>query len=261
MKRFKTVTEPRDRTRSLPILLVGLATILAASAAAAQKPESSPAADIRARIVSLHTATLSSEMAGRIDGIATRVGDRFRKGDALVTFDCILPRAHLARVQAVVTQMERTYEINRRATAQKSTGQLELDIAAADVLKAKADLAAAEAVVSKCTIVAPFAGVIVDQKAYEFEYATPGQPMLGLLDDHALEVELTAPSRSLGLLKPGAPFQVRIDDTGKIYQGQITRLSGRVDPVNQSVEAIGAITGDPSGLMAGMSGHATVTPP
>jgi membrane fusion protein, multidrug efflux system len=261
MTRFKAVTERPDQTRSLRILLVGLATTLGATVAAAQKSEPSAASEVRAQIVSLHTATLSSEMAGRIDSIATRVGDHFRKGDVLVTFDCTVPRAQLAREQAVVTQVERTYEINRRALAQKSTGQLELDIAAADVLKAKADLAAAEAVASKCSIAAPFAGATVEQKAHEFEYATPGQPMLDVLDDRAFEVELTAPSRWLGSLKPGAPFQVKIDDTGKTYSGQISRLGGRVDPVSQSVRAIGAITGDPSGLMAGMSGHVIATPP
>jgi RND family efflux transporter MFP subunit len=255
------VTERPDQTRPLRILLVGLATALGATAAAAQKSEPDAASDVRAQIVSLHTATLSSEMAGRIDSVATRVGDHFRKGDVLVTFDCTVPRAQLARAQAVVTQMARTFEINRRAVEQRSTGQLELDIAAADVLKAKADLTVAEAVASKCTIAAPFAGVTVEQKAQEFEYATPGQPMLDVLDDRALEVELSAPSRWLGSLKPGAPFQVKIDDTGKTYSGQITRIGGRVEPASQSVRAIGAITGDLSGLMAGMSGHVIVTPP
>ena len=249
----------------LPTRLAGLAMALCATAAVAQKSEQagSPSApgsatEVRAQLVSLHSATLSSEMAGRIDGIATRIGDHFRRGDLLVTFDCVLPRTQLARAQAVVTQAERTYAINQRLVALKSTGQLELDIAAADVLKAKAELAAAEAVVSKCSIAAPFAGVTVDQKAHEFEYATPGQP---LLDDRAPEVELTAPSRWLGWLKPGASFQVRIDDTGKTYPGKVTRLGGRVDQASQSVKVIGEITGDAPGLMAGMSGHATMTPP
>ena len=177
------------------------------------------------------------------------------------TFDCAAPRTQLVRAQAILTQVERTYEIDRRNLTQKPTGQLELDIAAADVLKAKADLAAAETVTSKCSVAAPFAGVTVDRKAHEFEYATPGQPLLDVLDDRALEVELTAPSRSLGWLKPGASFQVRIDDTGKTYPGRVTRLGGRVDPASQSVKVMGEITGDASELMAGMSGRVITTPP
>jgi membrane fusion protein, multidrug efflux system len=252
----------------LRFLLAGLTAALCAGAALAQKPEpaGSPAAaagaaDIRAQLVSLHSATLSSEMAGRIDSIATRIGDRFKKGDVLVSFDCTVPRTQLARAQAVLTQVERTYEINRRSATQKPTGQLELDIAAADVLKAKADLAAAEAVTSKCTVTAPFAGVTVERKAHEFEYATPGQPLLDVLDDRALEVELTAPSRALGWLKPGASFQLRIDDTGKTYPGRVTRLGGRVDPASQSVKVIGEIIGDAPELMAGMSGRLSTPPP
>jgi multidrug efflux pump subunit AcrA (membrane-fusion protein) len=167
----------------------------------------------------------------------------------------------LARAQAVLTQVERTYEIDRRNPTERPTGQLELDIAAADVLKAKADLAAAEAVTSKCSVTAPFAGVTVEREAHEFEYATPGQPLLDVLDDHALELELTAPSRWLGWLKPGASFQVRIDDTGKTYPGRVTRLGGRVDPASQSIRLIGEITRDAPELMAGMSGRQTSTPP
>jgi membrane fusion protein, multidrug efflux system len=249
-------------------LVVGLATAFCASAAAAQKPEpagvssaNGGAEEIRAQLTSLHYTTLSSEMAGRIDKIATRVGDHFHEGDVLILFDCAVPRAQMAHAQAVVTQAEKTFEINRRLVAQKSMSQLELDVPAAEVLKAKADLVAAEAIASKCSIPAPFSGVTVEQKAREFQYATPGQALLDVLDDRALEVELTAPSHWLGWLKPGSPFKVRIDETGKTYSARVTRLGGRVDPVSQSIKVIGEISGDAPELMAGMSGRASITPP
>ena len=238
---------------------------LCATAAAAQ-PTAPPspngdAPEIRAQISPLHYTTLSSEMAGRIDKIATRVGDHFRQGVVLILFDCAVPRAQVARAQAVVTQAERTFEIDRRLVTLKSMGQLELDVAAAEVLKAKADLAAAEAVASKCSIAAPFSGVTVEQKAREFQYTTPGQPLLDILDDSALEVELIAPSHWLSWLKPGYGFQVRIDETEKTYPARVTRLGGRVDPVSQSIKVIGEIIGDAPDLMAGMSGRANIPPP
>jgi membrane fusion protein, multidrug efflux system len=236
------------------------------AAAAAAQPTAPPspnggAPEIRAQISPLHYTTLSSEMAGRIDKIATRVGDHFRQGAVLIVFDCAVPRAQVARAQAVVTQGERTYEIDRRLVTLKSMGQLELDVAAAEVLKAKADLAAAEAVASKCSIAAPFSGVTVEQKAREFQYTTPGQALLDILDDSALEVELIAPSHWLSWLKPGYPFQVRIDETEKTYPARVTRLGGRVDPVSQSIKVIGEIIGDAPDLMAGMSGRANIPAP
>jgi RND family efflux transporter MFP subunit len=224
-------------------------------------PEIGVAPEIRAQLTPRHYTTLSSEMAGRIDRIATRVGEHFKKDDVLIVFDCALQRAQEARARAVQVQAERTYTIDQRLVALKSMGQLELDVAAAEVQKAKADVAAGEAVTSKCTIAAPFSGITVEQKAREFQYTTPGQPLLDILDDHGLDVELIAPSRWLSWLKPGYDFQIHIDETDRNYPARIVRLSGRVDPVSQSIKVIGEIPGDTPDLMAGMSGRATIAPP
>jgi membrane fusion protein, multidrug efflux system len=253
--------------RRLRVVTIGLAISLCAGAAAAQQsgpggpPPGGNAPEIRAQLTPRQYTTLSSEMAGRIDKIATRVGERFREGDVLITFECAVPRAQLARAQAVATQAEKTHAINQRLVSLRSMGQLELDVSAAEVQKAKADLAGAEAVASKCSIAAPFSGVTVDQKAREFQYTTPGQALLDVLDDHVLEIELIAPSRWLSWLKPGYAFQVNIDETEKTYPARITRIGGRVDPVSQSIKVIGEIDGDAPDLMAGMSGRATMTPP
>jgi membrane fusion protein, multidrug efflux system len=252
---------------------LALATLLGGAAGFAQAPAEPPlpplpssaaagvTPEIRAQLTPRQFTTLSSEMAARIDRIATQVGQHFQKGDVLIEFDCAVPRAQEQRAHAVETAAEKTYTIDQRLVALKSMGQLELDVAAAEVQKAKADVAAAEAVTSKCTITAPFSGITVDQKARAFQYTTPGQALLDILDDHGLEIELIAPSRWLSWLKPGYAFQVHIDETGKDYPAKITRLSGRVDPISQSIKVIGEISGDAPELMAGMSGRATITPP
>ena len=94
----------------------------------------------------------------------------------------------------------------------------ELDVSAAEVQKSKADLAGANAVASKCAIDAPFNGLTVEQKAREFQYTGPGQPLLDVLDDRSLEVELIAPSRWLSWLQPGYAFALHVDETGKNYR-------------------------------------------
>jgi RND family efflux transporter MFP subunit len=263
-----TVTECPDRNSPKRAWLIGLAVAVSAGAALAQPPEQAKphsnhrsSLEIRVQLVPLHAATLSSEMAGRIEQIATRVGDHFHRGDVLITFDCAVPRAGLAHAQAVVTQAERTYEIDRREAAQNSTTPLALDIAASEVLKGKADLVAAEAVVAKCSIAAPFAGVTVDRKAREFEYVKPGESLLEVFDDKTFEVELAVPSLWLGWLKVGTPFQVKIDETGKTYPAQVSRFGGRVDPISRSVKVFGEIIENTTELLAGMSGHAIMAPP
>jgi membrane fusion protein (multidrug efflux system) len=226
-----------------------------------QVPAADTAAEIRAQLTPRNYTTLSSEISARIDRITTRVGQHFKKGDLLIVFDCVTQRAQVARAKAVATQAEKTAAINQRLANLKSISQLELDVSRAEVEKTRAELAIADAAASKCDIEAPFSGVTVEQKAQQFQYAAPSQPLLEILDDRSLEVELIAPSRGLAWLKPGYAFQVHIDETDKTYPAEITRVGGRVDPVSQTIKVFGEIRADASELMAGMSGRATIPPP
>ncbi|MBV9974790.1 MAG: efflux RND transporter periplasmic adaptor subunit [Hyphomicrobiales bacterium] len=265
-------TTPRMSTirfRRLALSVVFVAAMADAGSGLAQQnsteglrlvaPETGP--EIRAQLTPRQYTTLSSEIAGRIDKINTKLGDHFKKGDNLIAFDCVIQRAQVARAQAVAVQAEKTYGINQRLLALKSIGQLELDVSAAEVQKSKADLASANAVASKCSIDAPFNGVTVEQRAREFQYASPGQPLLDILDDRSLEVELIAPSRWLSWLQPGYVFAIHIDETGKDYRARITRIGGRVDPVSQSIKVVAEITDEAPELIAGMSGRAMITAP
>jgi membrane fusion protein, multidrug efflux system len=216
--------------------------------------------EIRAQLTPRDYTTLASESAARIDRIATRAGQHFKKGDVLVVFDCVAQRAQSAKAKAVLFAAEKTYAVNRRLASLKSVGQLELDISEAEIEKAKADVAISDAALSKCTITAPFSGVTIEQKAREFQYTTPGQPLLDILDDRNLEVEFIAPSRWLPWLKPGYSFAIRIDETGKSYPAHITALGARVDPVSQSIKVTGVFNDASPDLISGMSGRIDIAP-
>ena len=203
------------------------------------------AAEISAQLVSIHTATLSGEIAARIEAIAARVGERFRKGDVLVSFDCALPNAQLSHAQAALTVAARTLEISRRAAAQKTNAQLELDIPAAEMLKAKSDVAAAETLVSKCAIAAPFAGVTVDQKMHPFEYATPGQPIIAVLDASTAN---SSDSRliqrhTMALVNMSAHLISRWNFLNEFSQSWILRFHSRPEFVGLLHEALIAMDG------------------
>lgn len=248
---------------SLAALFFLIASGAPAAAQLASQFENSPnsAPEIRAQLTPRRYATISSETAARIDKIATRLGEAFKKGDTLVVFDCAAQRAQHARADAVVTQAEKTFAINERLFQLKSIGQLELDVSQAEVRKAKADYDLASAAVSKCAIIAPYDGVTVEQHAREFQYVAPGQPLLDIVDNRSLDIEMIVPSRWLSWLAPGTRFKLQVHETNKAYPAEIVRISGRVDPVSQSVKAIGAVVGPAPELLAGMSGAVLVEAP
>jgi multidrug resistance efflux pump len=150
---------------------------------------------------------------------------------------------------------------NRRLAELNSVGKLELETSEAELSKARADLTLARATLEKCTVVAPFAGRVAEQKLREKQFAQPGQPVLDIIDDGTLELDFIVPSRWLAWLKPAHAFRVRIDETGETYPARLTRLGARVDPVSQSIKVTAVIDGRFPQLIAGMSGRIELAPP
>jgi membrane fusion protein (multidrug efflux system) len=216
---------------------------------------------VRAQLSPRQFTTISSELPGKIDRITVRDGDAFKRGDILVEMDCVLQRAQLEKARASLGAAEKTLAVNQRLAEMKSVGALEAQLSAAEVAKARADVSFMSATVSKCTVIAPFSGRVVERKAQSHQYITAGQPLLDILDDRSLDVEFLVPSSWVSWMAPGTGFTLAVDETARTYPAKVGRLGARVDPVSQSIKVIGEVTGGADDLRPGMSGVVTVTPP
>lgn len=217
--------------------------------------------EIRAQLAPRRYTTLAAEIGAKISRLPLPEGASFRQGQLLVQFDCTLQQTQVAKAEAAVMAADTAWEANQKLIQLKSVGQVELDTSRAELLKAKAELAANRAILGKCQITAPFSGRIADQKVREQQFVQAGQPLLEILDDTALELEFIVPSRWMAWVKPGAAFKVAIDETGKTYPAKVQRVGARVDPISQSVKLTAVIDGRFNELVAGMSGKVLMAPP
>ncbi|MES3024949.1 MAG: efflux RND transporter periplasmic adaptor subunit [Pseudomonadota bacterium] len=243
------------------------AAVLARPAAATASAPSRPASaglesrEIRAQLAPHRYTTLAAEIGARVQRLPVQEGARFKAGQALVTFDCSLQQAQMAKARAALTGAEHTFKANTRLNELNSIGRVELDISAAEVAKNRSELSVMSTMFSKCTIVAPFQGRVAERKIREQQYAQPGQAIMEILDDSVLEIEFLVPSKWLAWLKPGYRFSIGIDETGKTYPAKLQRIGARVDPVSQSVKLVAAIDGRFPELLTGMSGRVQIAPP
>lgn len=207
------------------------------------------------QLVAVNYTTLSAELPAKIDRIAVKEGERFKEGQQLVTFDCVIQRAQVDEANTVLAQAEKARNVYKRLLELNSTGALEAEKSAADAAVAQAKLNSARAVASKCGINAPFSGRVVEQKARAFQYVQIGQPILEILDDSSLNAEFIVPSSIVNSLKVGTGVQIAVDETRKFYSAKITRIGAKVDAVSHSVKVTAEIRGDAPELMAGMTGR------
>lgn len=238
-----------------------LALALMSSSASAQSEFALDRGELRAQLSPARSATLAAEVGGKIKQIHVREGERVKKDQLLVKFDCGLQEAQLRKAYAQLAGARNTYKGSQRMAELNAIGTVELDNSKVEVDKARADVAYLKATLERCTLVAPYAGVIGELQAHEQEFVQASQPLMEILDDTALELEFIVPSRWLSWLVPGYAFDVSIEDTGKTYPVKLAYTAAKVDPLSQSVKAVAVVDGQFDGLLAGMSGRLLLTPP
>ena len=217
--------------------------------------------DIRVQVVAHAAASLGSPMSGRLGEFPLRDGDRFQQGQVLARFVCGEQEGSLAHARALLTEKREILSTNSKLHSLGTGSGLEFHVAAAQVEEAVAEVQTAAAQVDNCTVKAPFPGRVANVSARPYQFVGISQPLLEILDDRALDLELIVPSRWLSWLRPGTPFAVTIEETGRAYGATIERMSGKVDAVSQSIKAYGRLTDPAPDLLAGMSGRAALEPP
>lgn len=214
--------------------------------------------EIRAQLLPRRYTTIAAEIGAKVSRLPIPEGGSFKAGQALVSFDCSIQQAQLAKAKAELDAAETTYKANVRLAELNSVGLMDLDLSKAAADRARAEVSANQAVLSKCVIAAPYGGRVAEQKVREQQYAQAGQPLLEILDDSVLELEFLVPSKWLANLRVGGSFKVEIDETRKTYPARFIRIGARVDAVSQSVKVAAAIDGRFPELISGMSGRVQV---
>jgi membrane fusion protein (multidrug efflux system) len=228
---------------------------------AAPAPQVEAKQDIRAQLSAVTFTTITAEMSARIQRLPYKEGQAFTKGQPLVTFDCSTQQAQLQRMKALLGMAERNYQTNKRLLELNSVGRIETENSYSEFLKAKAEHQEVLSLISRCTIAAPYSGLVFEQKARPQQYVQAGQSLMEILDNSALEVEFIAPSKWSHWLVKGYQFQVQVDETEKSYPAKITRINSKIDAVSQTIKIVAVIDGKFKELSPGMSGVLMISPP
>ncbi|WP_287879856.1 efflux RND transporter periplasmic adaptor subunit [Aquitalea sp.] len=249
----------RAASHALACLLISASTL---AATPPSKPLVTPAGNIsdgriRVQLIARNAVTLSGEIAAKIAALPVPEGGSFSKGQALVQFDCGSYRAQLHKAQASLEAATQLLKVNNQLAKLNSAGALDIAQAEGKAKEAAADTSYMQTLVGKCVINAPFNGRVARRIAAVHQYVSPGNPVLDIVDSGALELRMLLPSKWLTTLKPGKKFTVSVDELGSSFPARIERLGAQIDPVSQSILAIGVIEGNGSSLLPGMSGWAS----
>lgn len=210
---------------------------------------------IRGLVKPTTTAVISSEISAQIEALNFKAGERFKKGDVLVEFDCAYYLAELAAARADAEYNKMQLENQQQLFKLNANSKIEVDLAAVDLKKARANVNVRNITVSRCKIKAPYNGRVIESQVNQYESVAKDQELLSILNDEMLEIEVIVPSNWLNWLKPSIIFDFLVDETGVAYPAEVVQLGAVVDPVSQTIPIKGVFKNKVN-VLSGMSGSA-----
>jgi RND family efflux transporter MFP subunit len=208
-----------------------------------------PRRSVPATVVSLNDSQVSAEIRAPVEQVHVLVGDLVSKGDLLISLDCRDYRLALRQTTAEVARARSSTELARKQhdRSQSLSGrqqiseelldqrQTELALARQDLALAQTRLEQAQLNVERCSVRAPFAGVITERLANIGQLAAIGTPLLRILDNTQLEVTADVPVDGVAPLSGSTDIWLQANGN---RQGLTLRaITPVIDPKARSVEA------------------------
>ena len=130
--------------------------------------------------------------------------------------------------------------------------------ASSQVESAKAHHQSLEAQLSYARILSPIGGVIADRPLYAGEMATPGTPLLTVMDISRVVARVSVPQSQAGTVKVGHPATITQVDSGEVVPGKVIVVSPATDPASTTVQVWVEAENPGEKLKPGASVHAVI---
>ncbi len=222
---------PAVRVRTAPVERTTLPVTVSATGTLAPRPGS--------------FVTLSAPSAARITQVFVALGDRVRRGQALVTFDQVPFAAAFGQARVARQAAQQAYDRASGLAAQGIVARRDVETARASLAQADAALALARRALELATLHSPIAGVVARITAVRDATADPAQPLVQVVDPAALEVRVLLTPGDAARVHAGAPVTVTAGggtSAEVLGTGAVVAVGAAVDSVSGGVEARARVT-------------------
>ncbi|MBV8977177.1 MAG: efflux RND transporter periplasmic adaptor subunit [Alphaproteobacteria bacterium] len=206
-----------------------------------------PKVSLPGTVVSRSDSQLASEVEGRIAWVA-EVGTAVKQGDVVARIDNKLAslqlqsdKSNAARLAAQLRydreQAARMDNLFNQSAIAKSTRDQALstkDMDSAALAQAEASFKKSQYQFSHSDIRAPFSGRVVARLINAGEYATPGKPVVRLVDTQSLEVSVQSPIDTARNVAEGTQLAVELQ--GKSVPARVRAIVPVGDIASRTIE-------------------------
>lgn len=180
-------------------------------------------------------------------------GKKVAQGEVIARLNDVQQKARVAELEAVLSEQKRQLDRLKNLATTQATAQSLLDEQQTRVNSTLAQLDTARKQLQDMTIRAPFSGHLGLRQVSRGAFINAGTVITTLDDIQKLRVEFSIAERYLAEVAVGMPITVTNVAYGNIpFQGTVSAIDTRLDPVTRSVTVHGIIENESLKLRPGM---------
>ena len=223
-----------------PLCAVCLLAVLAASCGRSREPEAvqpplvrtvtvAPAdqgpLELRGQVSARSRLRLGFKLAGVVQEVLVREGDRVARGQLLARLDDLDARSMVRAARAARDKAKRDAERAERMAKEGALATSLRDDAQSQLEAAEAQLAQAEDALERTRLRAPIAGTVFMRTAEAGETLDAGTPVVILDTTSVLEVTGGATEREVKAFRVGQKVELVREDGGAPFAGRVSALA------------------------------------
>lgn len=190
--------------------------------------------NIQASVIGDDLVSASSSMGGRILSMSVKEGDYVKKGAFIAAIDVETMDKQIEEIQTSLELATTVYERQKRLWDQNIGSEIQYLQAKNNKERIEKSLETLRAQTAKKNVYAPISGYVDKEFLKQGEMASPGMPIVQILNTSKVKVEADVPENFLGKIKRGDHVEIYFPAIDKTIQKKITMMGRSIDPSNRT---------------------------
>ncbi len=190
--------------------------------------------EIQANVVSTDRVYASSETGGRILKLHVRENDYVSKGQRIADIDMETIEKQIAELETTLSLARTVFERQQRLWDQNIGSEIQYLEAKNNKERLEKSLETLQAQLKKQFVYAPLSGVVETEFLKQGEMASPGAPIVEILNTSRIKVEAAVPENLLGTVDRGDLVEIVFPALNERTTKRITSIGRTIDPANRT---------------------------
>ncbi len=178
----------------------------------------------------------TSEVAGRILDLKVQEGDNVKRGQLIAKLDLEAVKKQMLELGTSLSLAKTVYERQKRLWDQNIGSEIQFLEAKNSVERLEKNLDLLRLQLSKEEVYAPISGEVETVMVHAGEIASPGMPIVQILNTNKLKVVAEIPETYLGDVRKGEKVKVRIPALNEERELSVTQIGNVINAANRTFD-------------------------